>query len=634
MTDEVEARAAWDSAYITALPDSAFACVDDEGRHYPHHDRSGALDLPHLRNALSRIAQGGTTTCGRDHLEAHARAQDMGNRVEHADPVEIPVEAIQVRSLDKRELDIRMLPWNTVIDTASGLEEFRSGAFADASPDDVFLMGLEHEAHLGLGQNGQPVVVRHPVGKAIALDDRPDAQYGTFRVAKTARGDEVLALAAEGLVKGASVEWAPVPNGSVVEDHRGRRKTVHSRARLTGVSTTYRPAYAEAGVVAVRSDHKEDAPVADDKAALAATPEEPPAEPVQVTNVVDLSEFRTQFSEAMSGALGPLVDRLASVEERARSAFQIPTEIDQAPPVTFGEWTKTVFQLLTGDRIPEQHMRVVQELITTDNAGVVPEAFIGELRGVIDSSRPFMQTTRRLPTPSAGTSIRVPIITQRPTVALQAAEKDELASQKTIIGSDTFEMVTKGGVGDLSLQLLKRSDPSFLDLYVRLLAEAYAIESDDEAVHELIDAVGNVQSANALNPNSLSLGAAFQTSFDAIRRPPDTIWMSTEALAEFIDAKASGTNAPLYSNISTNMTAANPIQGQISGLRVVHVPALDAHGAYAVVGPSNGFAWAEDGTYTLQVDVPSKAGRDVALVGMLWFIPWYPEAFSLYNVAS
>jgi len=73
-----EAKAAWSSAYITALPDSAFACVDSSGRHYPHHDASGKLDLPHLRNALSRIAQSGTATCGASHLEAHARAQGVG----------------------------------------------------------------------------------------------------------------------------------------------------------------------------------------------------------------------------------------------------------------------------------------------------------------------------------------------------------------------------------------------------------------------------------------------------------------------------------------------------------------------------------------------------------------------------
>jgi hypothetical protein len=328
-------------------------------------------------------------------------------------------------------------------------------------------------------------------------------------------------------------------------------------------------------------------------------------------------------------------DRIGNLEERARSAFTVPSESSTLPPpVSFGEWTSTVFKILSGDRIPGEQMRTVQDLITTDNAGIVPEAFTSEIRGVIDDSRPFMQTTRQLPTPSAGTSLRVPKITQRPTVALQSSEKTELSSQKTLITSDTFEMVTKGGVGDLSLQLLKRSDPSFLDLYVRLLAEALSVEADSEAVHELIDAIGNVGTATALDPEALVLGPAFQASFDAIRRPPDTIWLSTEALSAFIDAKASGTNAPLYSNITTNMTAGNPVQGSVSGLRVVHVPALDEHGAYAIVGPRNGFAWAEDGSYTLQVDVPSKAGRDVSLVSMFWFIPWYPDAFSLYNVAS
>jgi hypothetical protein len=83
--------AEWDTAYINDLPDSAFACIDAGGekdeqgktvprskRHYPHHNAGGALDLPHLRNALSRVAQDATATCGVGHLQSHAEEAGVG----------------------------------------------------------------------------------------------------------------------------------------------------------------------------------------------------------------------------------------------------------------------------------------------------------------------------------------------------------------------------------------------------------------------------------------------------------------------------------------------------------------------------------------------------------------------------
>jgi len=63
-------RAVWSTSYVNDLPDSAFLYVESGGtkdsdgktvprtlRHFPYKDSTGAVDLPHLRNALARIPQ-------------------------------------------------------------------------------------------------------------------------------------------------------------------------------------------------------------------------------------------------------------------------------------------------------------------------------------------------------------------------------------------------------------------------------------------------------------------------------------------------------------------------------------------------------------------------------------------------
>lgn len=555
----------------------------------------------------------------------------MADDTETTEAPELPLSTddIQLRSLDKRELDIRMLPWNTVIDTAVGLEEFKRGAFADTEPAGVFLMGLEHEAHLGMGQSGQPVVTRHPVGKAIALEDRADAMYGTFRVAKTARGDEVLALAAEGIVTGASVEWAPVTGGSESRTHNGRRKTVHNRARLTGVSTTYRPAYETAGVVAVRS--KEDAPVADEKAAAEATPkqEEPAADTAMV------SSMRTSFEQAFDKFTGVIGERVGKLEEAARSQFQVPAAPDNKLQATSGEWMAYALRALSGDRIStnDPQFRALEDVVTSDNLGVVPDTFLqSEMIGVIDASRPFLSSTRRLPTPTSGMTLHVPLLEDRPTVGLQSEEKSEIDSSPISVTTADFPAITIAGGIDISIQLLKLSDPPFLTLALQLMAEAYARTSERYALQNLLGS--SVDDGNTLDPAAPGLGSAFTTAFGEIRRPPDTIWLSSEAVGAFIDAVSPVSGLPMYSSITANATAGGGISGSVSGLRAVHVPEMGDLGADVMVGPSSGFAWAEAGTYTLQVDVPSRAGRDVAIVGIDWFAPYYPAAFTVYTLST
>ena len=528
--------------------------------------------------------------------------------------------SIQVRDITKRELDVRLVPWNVPIETMQGREQFSPGAFAGTVPSSVFLMGMDHEAHLGLGQDGRAVLTRRPVGKALRIDNRADGGYATFRVAKTQSGDEILTLAEEGIVSGISIEFEEIPGGTKVETVNGRRTRVHNRANLRAASTTYRPAYAEASVIAVRSEEGE-ASVSDQE-----TPAAAPAP-------VDLTPIMAQFAalEASNTELRH------AVEERNRSQIAIPAAPVEAPQPDRGQWMSAVLRMLSGERIPQEQMRVLDNLVTSDNIGVVPPSYSNDVIGVISRRRPFLESTRRLATPSSGLSLVVPRIVTRPTVAQQMTEKAELDTSKTEIDTVTFEAVTKGGAGDISLQLLKRSSPSFLTLYLDLLAEAYAIESEKEAVEALLAAGSGsliVNDGGVFDPENPSLGQSWINGYEAMYGGPDTIWLSSAAVGAFIDATNPLTNAPLYSNLRADFTAAGGVGGSVSGLRPVHVPGLNGTGVDVVVGPSNGFAWAEDGTYTLQVDVPAKAGRDVALVGILWFAPLYPQAFTSWTLGS
>jgi hypothetical protein len=109
-------RAVWTAAEINDFPDASFACIDaggtkdDEGktvprslRHYPHHDADGNLDLPHLRNALARVAQEDTTSCGVGHLRDHAEAEGIGE-ASRAAPSRTKFREERVFTMDDMEI--------------------------------------------------------------------------------------------------------------------------------------------------------------------------------------------------------------------------------------------------------------------------------------------------------------------------------------------------------------------------------------------------------------------------------------------------------------------------------------------------------------------------------------------------
>jgi phage head maturation protease len=602
----------------------------------PHHKSPGVPpNADGVRNALAREPQtdGINHDEAKSHLQAHMEAIQAANERSELDEdlaqhnTELPAPVVQVRNAAKREVDFRILPWNTSIEHEFGTESYAPGAFDGVNPSDVLLMGLDHETLMGIDRKGQPVIKRRPMGVGTQYRNEPDAAYMTFKVARTVSGDEFLGLAADGVVKGVSVEWDDVPGGTKTHVRNGRRDTRNEKAALRDVSPTWRPAFKQAQLVAMRSAQEGQASMAEEtKDAVEASASEPAPDYSPVINAMQ-SQFdgmRTQF-----------VDRLDKMEEHQRSLFVPPSGQVQAKLPKLHEWASVAARMLIGGRIDDKeiHERALQDVISPDNPGQIPDAFVNDLIGVLTPRRPFLASTTQIAPPAVGLGMTVPVFDQHSTVGLQSEEKSDIDSTAMKVTTDTFNAITIAGGADVSIQLIRRGEPSFFDLLLRDIGQAYATAADLAAVNALLGA-GVTSGATDMDPEDLEVGDAWANSIASIGLAPDRIWLSSTAVAEYIDAKDNGTNRPLYFNLNANFAAGTGTGGNVSALTPIFTPALDSSGVDAIIGPSSGFVWAEDGTFQLQVDVPSKAGRDIAVVGILFLVPRYPSAFTSYSLAS
>jgi hypothetical protein len=564
--------------------------------------------------------------------------------------VEPSTEPIEVRSESERIVALRIAKWGDIGRTAQGNERFDAGAF-DADP----VSGINQPANVILRMEHEGP----PAGRGVELERRDDGQYGVFRVAPTARGDELLTLAREGYYRGVSPSFEEVEGGTAYEGRGEARIIARKRVNLREVSLTWRPTYEGTAVIYARSDStNEGATMTEDQATNATE-----AAPIVAGQLMGL-ESRMTAIEAKGATAEDwraqderLAVRIAALEERSayESRATVPTgavppsPANDVPRPYRGDWVQAALKLLDGGSLNNLEQRALADIITATNAGLVPPAYLSEIVGVINPARPFMASTRRVDMPDNGMQIIYPRIVTRPTVGEQMTQKSEVTSTNVSTDTATANVRTFAGAGDISLQLLRRSSPAFLNFYLDLLGEAYAKGTNNAALAALFAAGVTAGGSFDVETGAIPLGAAFTASVNATGQPPDTIWLSSAAVAAMIDARDND-GRPLYgpSQLPTlgNANVAQGVSGSFGGgLRTVWEPALDAatfdadpvgagsQAARVLVGPSNGFAWAEDDGYNLTADVPGRLGRDVALAGFVAFLPLYPAAFTAYALS-
>jgi HK97 family phage prohead protease len=146
---------------------------------------------------------------------------------------------------DGRTLAGPLLPWNVearVLDRGRlVVEVFERGSLAGTDPARIPLTAT-HPRDAGT----------LPIGVMTELEEREDAAHGAWRVSDTALGNEVLALARDGVPLGLSVGFAEVAGGN--RWSADRRRVVRTRAALDHVAVVRTAAYAGAGVTAIRAE--------------------------------------------------------------------------------------------------------------------------------------------------------------------------------------------------------------------------------------------------------------------------------------------------------------------------------------------------------------------------------------------
>ena len=150
-----------------------------------------------------------------------------------------------------------LVPYNTPARVSDG----------GPSYEEMFVLGaFERDIEARNGDfRGVKFLYQHnhdePIGRAVELREDASGLFGAFRVAKTARGDEVLELLREGVLDSFSIGFRPVDPAPGDPIKHGE-PVVRTKASLRETSLVTFPAYAGALVAGVRAiepkDHHDD----------------------------------------------------------------------------------------------------------------------------------------------------------------------------------------------------------------------------------------------------------------------------------------------------------------------------------------------------------------------------------------
>jgi HK97 family phage prohead protease len=508
------------------------------------------------------------------------------------------IEASSIEcSEERREISGKIVPLGTgeIGHTNLGAYTFASNSIEIADPSKIKLLS-QHD-------------LKKPIGRMTAAETRSDGIYATFKLSRSSGGNDALIMAQEGLVTGLSIGAEILASQPSKDGH-----IVVSSARLKEVSLVTVPAFASSEILEIAAEE------------VIPVEENPQTE--SETVVEDTTVEATPVEAAAVEAARPTITAMAYSTPRLNLN------------ITAGQYAKAQLNASRGDADARELVAALSVATVSENTGLVPPTYLRDVIGIIDSSRPFIDSIERAALPASGMKIFTPKLGVQAAVGL-TAEGAEFASADTTVTFQEDDVVKFAGAGVLDLELVDRSDPSFLDLYLRELAASYAQKTDQYAAKIAADGSSDSSSTTIYK----AIAKSIADSFNVMRQTPNNLLVATSGGNDGVDfagllGEVDTTGRPLYAAAApqnaNGLITQGSTNGTVAGLNLVVDPNYTGGTSNVKVGlvyPTMAMRFHESGTLQIRTNVVSNGQLEIGIYGYVAVVNRYPSAFRAVQVA-
>ena len=513
--------------------------------------------------------------------------------------IQFPVTLTAADS-ESRVIAGRIVAWNSPGNTSAGMTEFLPNSITFGK--NIKLL-LEHERSA-------------PIGKMMSWSEDEYGITAEFKIAPTTAGNDALVEASIGLRDMFSV-------GVSVDSWENKDGVMAINAsKLVEVSLVTDGAIPGSVVEKVAAADNQDkvSPLANPEGEETKT--QPEGEAMSAETV----------SEAVTTETVEAAKAEVTVSAYAPVAYTTP-RIDTN--VTAGQFAKAQIAALRGDSDARALVAALSVATVAENTGMVPPTYLKDVIGIIDSTRPFIDSIERAALPASGMKVFTPKLGAQAIVGL-TAEGAEFASQDTAVTFQEDTVVKFAGAGVLDVELIDRSDPSFLDLYIRELAASYAQQTDAYALGLARDtAVGS--SGSTINK---AIADGISDSYNVMRSVPNRLLVAPTGAGSISFADLLGgeddNKRPLFAAAAPQNAAGLISQGStngtVSGLSLVVDPNYTGD-KFALVYPSTAMRFHESAQIQLRSNIVANGQLEIGLYGYACVVNRYPTAFRKLTVA-